>query len=57
MMRAFELVHDLKIPGPKLLLLEHRLPLQAGFEAGQLALALARVRVTVMVWVSEWERR
>ena len=56
-MRAFELVHDLKIPGPKLLLLEHRLPLQAGFEAGQLALALARVRVTVMVWVSEWERR
>ena len=57
MMRAFELLLDLKILGRRLLWLEHRLPLQAGFEAGQLALALARVRVTVMVWVSEWERR
>ena len=52
-MRAFELLHDLKILGPILVLLEHRLPLQAGFEAGELPLVLARVTV----WVLEWERR
>ena len=55
MMRAFELLLDLKILERRVLLLEHRLLLQAGFEAGELPLVLARV--TVMVWVLEWERR
>ena len=38
MMMVFGQLLDLEIPGPVWVLLEHRLPLQAGFESGELVL-------------------
>ena len=53
MMRVFGQLFDLEILGPGSVLLEHRLPLRAGFEFGELALGWGSVKVWVLVWVSE----
>jgi hypothetical protein len=53
MTKVFGRPLDLEILGPGSVLLEHRLPLQAGFESGALALAKGWGSVKVTVWVLE----